>query len=153
VSLNVESLEARDMMSVSSALLSTTGVLTVTCDNKADNVLVTKEADRIFVEDKTLPAGFYLVDPRWSFKATSVKKIEFYGNGGNDRFVNDAQYVPVKAVGGAGNDYLEGYDGDDVLLGGDGDDTLVGYGGNDHLNGGAGNDILKGGAGNDVLIA
>ncbi len=60
--------------------------------------------------------------------------------------------LPVKAFGGAGDDYLEGYNGADALVGGLGNDTLVGYGGNDSLWGEAGNDTLRGMDGDDQLM-
>jgi Ca2+-binding RTX toxin-like protein len=55
-------------------------------------------------------------------------------------------------VGGAGNDFIYGYDGADSLAGGDGDDSIDGGTGNDILKGEAGGDTLLGGAGNDWLI-
>ncbi|WP_408591578.1 M10 family metallopeptidase C-terminal domain-containing protein [Novosphingobium sp.] len=55
------------------------------------------------------------------------------------------------AIGGAGNDTIDGNDANNSLDGGAGDDMLNGYGGNDTLLGGAGNDILNGGAGANTL--
>ncbi|MGH2661904.1 MAG: calcium-binding protein [Actinomycetota bacterium] len=72
-----------------------------------------------------------------------------------------------KALGGAGNDILEGVEdligsfGSDILkgnlgpneiLGGAGDDEVAGGGGRDRLSGGSGDDELRGKKGNDVLL-
>jgi hypothetical protein len=88
----------------------------------------------------------------WDYAASSVGSVEFQGGAGNDRFVNYVGSLPVRAFGGAGNDYLEGYNGNDDFIGGDGNDTLVGYGGNDRMWGGNGNDIIRGMNGNDQLM-
>jgi Ca2+-binding RTX toxin-like protein len=65
-----------------------------------------------------------------------------------------------RAVGGAGDDRIEGTNDNNILFGGDGDDTLVGRGGNDVLLGEAGDDVLtdysgtntlEGGEGNDTV--
>ncbi|WP_436899670.1 calcium-binding protein, partial [Acinetobacter gyllenbergii] len=53
--------------------------------------------------------------------------------------------------GNSGIDYLEGGSGDDTLNGGGGDDTLSGGSGDDKLYGGVGADTLNGGLGNDYL--
>lgn len=55
------------------------------------------------------------------------------------------------ALGGAGDDIIEGNPGDNTIAGGAGNDVLYGDGGNDRLAGGAGSDILQGSAGNDSL--
>jgi hypothetical protein len=55
------------------------------------------------------------------------------------------------AIGGAGNDFIEGNDLNNVLSGNDGDDVLQGEEGRDRLNGGAGNDDLEGDGANDTL--
>ncbi|WP_436898956.1 type I secretion C-terminal target domain-containing protein, partial [Acinetobacter gyllenbergii] len=56
------------------------------------------------------------------------------------------------ALGGDGNDILNGNSGIDYLEGGSGDDTLNGGGGDDTLSGDSGNDKLYGGAGADTAI-
>ncbi len=54
--------------------------------------------------------------------------------------------------GGAGDDFLHGFDGDDVLVGGAGDDGLFGDSEDDVLVGGAGHDFMSGGEGADTLL-
>jgi Ca2+-binding RTX toxin-like protein len=55
------------------------------------------------------------------------------------------------ALGGSGNDDLEGNDTQNRLEGNDGDDDLFGNGGNDFLIGSAGNDTYDGGLGADKV--
>jgi Ca2+-binding RTX toxin-like protein len=55
------------------------------------------------------------------------------------------------AIGGAGNDNIEGNDLANVLTGNGGDDFLEGTEGRDTLDGGAGNDFLEGDESNDLL--
>ncbi|MBU2991588.1 choice-of-anchor L domain-containing protein [Octadecabacter sp. 1_MG-2023] len=59
--------------------------------------------------------------------------------------------VVVAALGGAGNDILEGAALNDDLRGQGDNDRLFGRGGDDTLYGGAGNDYLEGGLGADIL--
>ncbi|MDZ7750149.1 MAG: putative Ig domain-containing protein [Gammaproteobacteria bacterium] len=54
--------------------------------------------------------------------------------------------------GGAGDDFLHGFDGADVLVGGAGDDGLFGDWDDDVVVGGAGHDFMVGGAGDDTLL-
>lgn len=51
--------------------------------------------------------------------------------------------------GGAGNDFLRGYEGNDTLIGGAGKDEMYGDAGNDIFRPGSGQDIILGGAGSD----
>lgn len=55
------------------------------------------------------------------------------------------------AVGGRGDDLLQGSANTDTLIGGSGNDNLHGANGDDLLNGGAGADVLDGGAGVDTI--
>ena len=139
--LNLETLEERTVLSVTSSSLSA-GVFTMWSDNNASNVVVSQSGSTINIYDYT--NGF-------SRSLSGVTKVQFVGGAGNDRFVNNAYSLPVAAWGQGGNDYLEGYNGADTFVGGDGDDTLVGYGGNDSMWGGNGNDTIKGMAGDDSI--
>jgi hypothetical protein len=56
----------------------------------------------------------------------------------------------LKALGGSGDDNLEGGAGNDDLQGGNGDDSLAGRAGNDDLQGEGGSDALSGGEGTDT---
>lgn len=84
------------------------------------------------------------------FSPSAVTQIEFSGNDGDDSFRN-ATNIPVRAIGGAGNDILIGGNGADFLDGGLGDDVLLGRGGVDQLYGAGGDDTILGGLNRDVL--
>ncbi|HEX2592337.1 MAG TPA: M10 family metallopeptidase C-terminal domain-containing protein [Rhizomicrobium sp.] len=59
-------------------------------------------------------------------------------------FINIHFSIPsLKAMGGAGNDFIAGTDGDDTLSGNGGSDTFIGSKGADTINGGDGNDTLR----------
>ena len=60
--------------------------------------------------------------------------------------------VIENAIGGGGNDVINGNEVDNRLVGNGGDDKLLGAGGDDTLEGGAGRDLLMGESGNDRLI-
>ncbi len=142
--LQTEALEQRQVLSVDSLYFSGS-ILVVHTDNASTSVEVRTVGSNVQIKE----VGSNKV---WNYAASSVGKVEFQGGNGNDRFVNYSTTLPVRAFGGAGNDYLEGYDGADVMVGGAGDDTLSGYGGNDQLWGGDGNDLILGGNGNDDLM-
>ncbi|QDV26829.1 G8 domain-containing protein [Aureliella helgolandensis] len=84
------------------------------------------------------------------FRVQDLSRILFWGNGGDDTFVNET-HLPLLAFGGSGNDRLVGGTSADTLIGEDGDDTLLGMAGDDLLYGGIGNDLLEGGVGRDKL--
>jgi serralysin len=67
-------------------------------------------------------------------------------------FQGNLASIIENAIGGAGDDTINGNQVDNVLTGNGGADTLSGADGNDTLNGGSGDDSLKGGAGADTLL-
>jgi ELWxxDGT repeat protein len=71
----------------------------------------------------------------------SFDQIVFDGGNGDDRLtiVGDPS-MPIYAVGGAGDDYIEGGNDESYLFGGTGHDTLVADSGTTFLFGGSGND-------------
>lgn len=139
-----ESLEQRQVMSVTNPWFSGS-MLVVPTDNNATNVELISSGSNLVVRDHSSNRS-------WTYAASQVSQVEFQGGNGNDRFVNNFYSMSVRAFGGGGNDYLEGYNGNDIFVGGSGNDTLVGYGGNDQMWGGDGNDVLLGGNGNDDLM-
>jgi hypothetical protein len=139
-----EGLEKREMFSVSN-LWFNGNMLVVKADNASTSVAVSQVGSNIRVSEVGTTRT-------WDYLSSIVGSVEFQGGWGNDRFVNNVMYLPVRGFGGAGNDYLEGYHGADTFVGGDGDDTILGYGGNDGMWGGNGNDVILGGAGNDQLL-
>jgi len=84
------------------------------------------------------------------FDADRVRRIVFYGRGGDDEFTNDTS-IDSYAEGGDGNDVLRGGSGDDELRGDDDEDELDGNDGDDLLRGGDDDDRLMGGDGDDEL--
>ncbi len=106
------------------------------------------------IDINTPPVTLKLTDPVKAYNPATVTRIDFFGEAGNDSFVNDTP-VACRAFGQAGNDNLVGGSGDDQLNGGDDADTLEGRAGNDLLTGGAGDDsyIFAGTAlGNDTVV-
>ena len=142
--LGAESLETREMLSVSSLWFSGSN-LVVKTDNASTSVQVQQAPNQIVIKDLSSAKS-------WSYASSRVGQVEFQGGAGNDRFVNLVANLPVRAFGFGGDDYLEGYNGADTFDGGAGNDKLVGYGGNDLMFGGSGNDVLLGMNGNDQLV-
>ncbi|MDQ3742618.1 MAG: hypothetical protein M3389_16935, partial [Actinomycetota bacterium] len=74
---------------------------------------------------------------------------------GDDQYATSSDLpkgLAVKVVGGAGSDWLRGYDLDETILGGDGDDRLEGSTGDDTVDGGAGDDKVDGYSGRDHVL-
>ena len=72
------------------------------------------------------------------------------GGSGNDKIEGNA--AANQLTGNSGNDTLDGEGGSDTLWGGEGTDKLTGGSGADRLYGGAANDDLEGGTENDFLL-
>lgn len=151
VRLECEGLEARELFATNITL--SDGVVSIRGTSGADRVTVRQRGSRVVVQMNG-PGRDVKV-----FRARSVRQVLFQGGRGKDTLVNSTD-VATRALGGSGDDFLEGGGGDDFLDGGDGDDVLDGGGGNDSLFGGDGedeligengNDFLEGGFGNDML--
>lgn len=143
--LSVESLEERQLLAGNILFSARTGIVTIHGTELRDEARVAIVDNRLEV---TLTTDGETITN--AFKASQVKKINFYGGDGDDRFINDSS-KPSIAWGESGNDYLEGGPANDRLFGGEGDDILVGFGGDDRLFGEDGNDYLFGLAGMDRL--
>lgn len=86
------------------------------------------------------------------FPSSSVTLAIIQLGQGDDTFVMGAQMtLPVKLLGGDGDDKLASALGNDRLEGGNGNDTLIASAGDDRLYGDVGADLLFGGAGRDYL--
>lgn len=143
VVLGLESLERRDLMSLSKPWLDGSTLIAIANDIST-SVEVRQSGSKLVIRD--MDTG-----RKWSYAAKRVSQVQFQGGAGDDRFINYFSAMKVQAWGFAGNDYLVGGSGADYLNGGDGQDTLFGAGGNDRIVGGNGNDVLRGGDGNDEL--
>lgn len=86
-------------------------------------------------------------DTVWIGPGTDIEAA--VGGSGNDQLQGNA--LANSLSGGAGNDRLYGSGGADRLYGGKGADRLSGGAGNDQLSGGDGADRLQGGGGADLL--
>ena len=67
-------------------------------------------------------------------------------------YMGDTRSLIENAIGGAGNDLIQGNEAGNKLQGNDGNDTIYGAAGDDIINGDGGDDLAKGGDGNDVLM-
>jgi Ca2+-binding RTX toxin-like protein len=151
--LRAECLEDRQMCAVAAASFdAATGVLTIqgTAGNDYAGVNYDPVMQKGWVSLGGADAPQVKPNPTFLFKG-NLKQINFFGNDGNDTFVNNTS-VACFADGGAGDDTLFGGAAADILFGGSGNDRLYGRGGNDTLHGDAGTDFLDGGDGNDVLV-
>lgn len=72
------------------------------------------------------------------------------GGSGNDMIQGNTADNTVHGMGG--NDTIDVSTGNDTVYGGDGNDTLIGRAGNDTLYGDAGDDVIDGGLDNDTMI-
>jgi Ca2+-binding RTX toxin-like protein len=137
-----ESLEERQLFAIS---VSPDGVVTVIGTGGKDTVNVFGNKSSATI---TAGADFQQV--------TNLKRIIIKGKGGDDILTcanlnGTAGNVPVKIVGGAGDDVIHGATGGDTLIGGDGADELHGLDGKDTIKGGTGKDTIAGGPGKDDI--
>ncbi|MGL4552622.1 MAG: hypothetical protein ACRC33_15725, partial [Gemmataceae bacterium] len=105
------------------------GTLMIVGDNQPDNVTVSN-GDALgffFTNVNDSSGGRY-----WQFKNYEFSRIEFLGNGGNDRLNNDTSHRAT-FNGGLGNDTLLGGPGTDLFLGSPGTDLFFGDAGQDVL--------------------
>jgi serralysin len=72
------------------------------------------------------------------------------GGDGDDRLNGNAAGNQLR--GNGGDDTISGANGNDNVVGGTGGDTLSGGNGNDRLSGGSGNDTMTGGGGADTFV-
>jgi Ca2+-binding RTX toxin-like protein len=126
------------------------GVLTVTGDGLANNIVISRNAvGRILVN-----GGAIAVDGGPPTVANTVL-IQVLGRTGNDVISLDqtnGALPRANLFGGGGADTLTGGAGADRLVGQAGNDTLIGQGGNDTLSGGTGNDTATGGDADDLVF-
>lgn len=151
-----ERFEPRQMLAVVGCI-SSNNVVTIETDNKSTSVTATVE----YTYDWTTSSNYSITvndltaNRTWNFKGAWFERIEFLGGNGNDSFSVSSSggydFIPIKALGGAGNDTLRGGLGNDDLRGGPGNDTISGRGGDDLLMGEEDNDTLAGDDGNDRL--
>ena len=138
--LTVESLEGRIVLTASIGFDARQGIVAIMGSEAGDVASVSQQGKNVVVSLSGVTVK--------TFKASSVKLVDFKGLGGDDSFTNNTA-IQSRADGGAGRDTLRGGSGVDDLRGGNDDDRLFGSLGNDVLYGGSGSDTIDGGAGND----
>jgi hypothetical protein len=174
-SLQVEALEKREVMSVTSVTLNA-GTLRVMCDAADDNVEI-RQFDltralpmsaaaapaapagvaqlarpvvttglRLFLSNITVKDLTRPTNNTWTFNAADVQRIEAHTGAGNDRFVSNTN-VPTTVWTGDGSDYVVAGDAADLVYLGAGNDTVYANGKNEVVQCGSGNDLVSGGSG------
>lgn len=155
VQLRLEALESRQLMAGNIAFDSVNRVFVVNGDNSLNDKAVVAFDSASGIVKVTLQhlnsSGLYVTDATNQNTISQVSRVDFFGNGGDDTFINNTA-VNTRAFGQEGDDTLIGGDNVDTFEGGSGNDVLQGGRGNDSLTGGSGNDTLKGGRGDDILI-
>jgi Ca2+-binding RTX toxin-like protein len=147
---NFESLEKRQMLSVTAAFIPSVGILTVFGDNNANNIVVSRDA-----AGKLLVNGGAINVLGGTPTVANTSLIQIFGLGGDDNLsLSETNGALPRAFlfGDGGNDVLTGGSGNDQLFGQSGNDVLLGKGGTDLLFGGSENDILTGGTGDDQVF-
>src|SRR5256714_5978657 len=145
-----ESLEQRQMLSVTAAFIPGAGILAVFGDANNNSIVVSRDA-----AGKLLVNGGAVNVLGGTPTVANTSLIEIFGLGGDDNLsLNEANGALPRALlfGDGGNDVLTGGSGNDQLFGQSGNDVLLGKGGNDLLFGGSENDVLTGGTGDDQVF-
>jgi Ca2+-binding RTX toxin-like protein len=158
------------------AALGLDGVLRVRGTNKADTIRLVQEGDRLRVDGLAIavthPDGTVTSESSVSIELVRIE-VEALGESDTvfmERLSGVNWGVPMRIVGGDGNDTLKGFTGNDTIFGGrghdflygnwgidwlygdDDNDTLYGDEHNDALDGQRGNDTLYGGTGHDGMV-
>lgn len=164
-SLTLETLEGRDLMSVTSATVSF-GTLNVVADDAADNVEIRRVVpvlDKTFGAAKAkriviLPQAQIVVTDKsvtpnatYSFRSSEVQRINVQLQGGADR-LESLVTLPTTVYAGAGNDTILTGGGADFILAGQGNDFVKAGAGIDTIYGEDDNDTLFGGPDTDVIV-
>ena len=114
-----------------------TGQLTVLGGQQHDSVYVSESGNTISLFSN----GHAFSGSMLRFDRDEISQIRFFGNGGDDVFLNFSS-KQLFAMGGEGND---------AIVGGSANDRLVGEAGNDFLFGAGGFDLVTGDQGADVF--
>jgi Ca2+-binding RTX toxin-like protein len=151
------------------------GTLTLIATGGSDVIRLRPAGTGVAVEMQS-PLGIVRQVYRAPAGTPKIKRVDVELGPGNDRFDSTALSLPVRVVGGAGDDVIytgRGNDtifgdladgtgtGADVISSGAGNDTVTAGSGGSFIDAGAGNDLVtvaggsnwvQGGAGNDVLV-
>ena len=139
--LRVESLERRQLLSVSHFLSG--DVLTIFATMGNDQIDAFVEADQLHVQ-----VGEVTV----SVAHAAVRHLNIFARAGDDEIqVDDSVSQTTALWGGNGDDVIRGSRQADLIFGEAGNDAIDGNAGRDRLWGNAGHDELFGGGDNDLL--
>lgn len=157
--VGVESMESRQLLSISALFIQETGELNIQLDSD-DNVRVGSSATGNVQIEVGVGTGSYASSDVLGVRpAADVRSIVILG-GDNQNVINlngvtSSVFTNLQAIevdGANGNDSIVGsFDIADSLSGGNGEDTITGQGGNDTLIGGDGDDVISAGLGDDSI--
>ena len=147
---DVERMESRCYLSISSVFNADTGALSITSNANNPMTIGAGVDGNVTLNGVLLTATTNVV--AGPVAASTVQALIVTGGSGNNLIdlsgVTATSFTALTSVsidGGAGNDTITGSSLSDSIQGGMGKDTLNGLGGNDSLSGGAGSDVLNGG--------
>ena len=134
----------------------TNGAATVIASGGADNVRL-RPAGKGFVLEMQRPGVFTRQTVLPAPGTNRITTVDVYLGPGTDRLDAATLTIPVRAVGGAGDDVIRTGKKNDTVLGGEADGTGTGRdvietgGGNDTVTGGSGGGFIDAGGGNDLV--
>ncbi len=173
---SAETVESRQLLSVSALFIPASGELSIQLDSN-DDLRLTAVSGNVQVEVATAGGPFVVNNSIGSVPVTSVlaidilggddansidlsgvSSVDFTGNptisvdaaNGNDSIIGSPDLAD-NIIGGNGNDTINGQGGNDTLTAGDGDDVVIAGPGDDSIRGGDGRDSITGDAGNDAI--
>ncbi len=153
---SLESLEPREVLSVSAVFNPTTGALAVSNDGADSIALGTNQSGEVTLNGAALVADVNGTSA--NVAANSVTSLTVNGGDGDNSIdlsaVSKGRFNQLNGItvnGGGGADNIIGSSLGDVINGGEGNDTVSGGRGRDVIDGGLGLDELSGGNQNDTL--
>ncbi len=157
---DVETVETRQLLSVSAIFISGAGELDIEMDS-GDSVRVSSAFGNVVVAESSDGVLFRPLTNFGNVSASAVTSLSVAG--GDEANTIDLSGVmgtsftsltDIEVDAGNGNDNIVGsLDLPDSLFGGGGDDTILGQGGNDTLIGDDGNDSIIGSTGDDSILS
>ena len=154
----VESFEARQLLSASALFIPATGELNIEL-NSNDNVRVSSVNGSVLIEVGANGGAYAPLTSIGTVASSSVLSLVVLG--GDDANVIDLNSVTAAAFTALTSTSVDAANGNDTIVGspdlrdningGHGEDTISGQGGNDSILGGDGNDVITGGTGDDTI--
>ena len=145
----VESFEARQLLSASALFIPATGELNIEL-NSNDNVRVSSVNGSVLIEVGANGGAYAPLTSIGTVASSSVLSLVVLG--GDDANVIDLNGVTAAAFTALTSTSIDAANGNDTIVTGTGDDLVAGGDGNDQVNAGNGNDTITGGDGNDSIL-